>query len=126
MFDVQDSIVLVLKGSTAKAPENTRWWARADETTAAREKQEQWEEESKDLAKIKAAYDRGASAVLLYDPDTDEEDAGARYRSSRSRGGGFTPERSFLCFTIEERVFRAIMKKDPQESPRGFDHRVPA
>lgn len=121
---VDGKIVLVLKGSPTNVPEARRMFSRsapAEEKPAGPDK---WKEESKDQAKIKTAYDRGAAAVLLYDPDPDESDGARRYRSSRSSSAPFEPERDFVCFTIEERVFRAIMKGGSQESPRGMTKRI--
>ena len=119
--DVKNKIVLVLKGSPKDAPDRRRGFG--DEEAEEEDKnQEQWKEESTDLSKIKTAYDKGAAAILFFDPDASPESSSRR----RSPKSPFTPERDFLCFTIQERVFRAIMKHDPQESPYGLKRRVDA
>ena len=60
------------------------------------------------LTKVRTAYDRGAAAILLYDPDEPPEESGRRRRSYRGATvEPFQPERGFLCFSITERVFRA-------------------
>ncbi len=92
---------------------------------AKKKPEEDWKEESTDQAKIKDAYEHGAAAILLVDPEEEATSSGSRRRSSRSsRAGDFKPQRDFLCFTIGDRVFRAIMKQDPQLSPRGLTRQV--
>ncbi len=77
--------------------------------------------ESTDLAKIETAYNKGAAAILLYEPD-----ASVPMMRFGRRGGqeGFTPERDFLAFSITSRVFNAIMRTDPQESINGLGRRL--
>ena len=119
--DVTGKVALVLKGSPHTAPQAQGWFSPdAEEESGA--KKDPWIEEAKDAAKIKTAYDRGAAAILVYDPDPPEDD-GRRYWS-RSREAGLEAERDFLAFTVEKRIFRAIMKGDPQESPGGFRKRL--
>ena len=122
-IDVEGKVVLVFKGSPYDAPEGRGWFSPSD-SDEGKQAQKRWIKESKDAAKIQVAYDKGAAAILLYDPEASEESAGRRYRSS-SRGG-LEPERDFLCFSIGERVFRAIVRADPQESPPGTTRRVDA
>jgi len=123
-LDVKGKIVLVLKGSPTDAPQARRIFSRSAPDEQKQAGPDKWKEESKDQAKIRTAYERGAAALLLHDPDPDEEGGSRRYRSRRSTDESVEPERDFVCFTIEERVFRAIMKSDPQESPRGMAKRI--
>lgn len=126
-IDVKDKIVLVLKGAPKDAPEQRRMFSSRDEKAKEDEdnkdeNKEDWKEESTDLSKIKTAYAKGAAAILLFDPAASSERPSRR----RPRKSEFIPERDFLCFTIQERVFRAIMKHDPQESPNGLKRRIDA
>ena len=123
--DVKGKIVLVFKGSPKDAPKARARFQSEDEAAEEKQDEEEWKEESTDLAKISTACGKGAAAVLLYDPD-ETQDRGSRRRSSsrRSARDPFKPERDFLCFTIGERVFRAIMKQDSQESPQGLKRRM--
>ncbi|MBC8868667.1 MAG: M20/M25/M40 family metallo-hydrolase [Planctomycetes bacterium] len=119
---VKDKIVLVLKGSPKDAPESRRMFSPADEKGEESKKEEEWKEESTDLSKIKTAYEKGAAAVLLFDPAATSQSTSRR----RPQKTAFTPDRDFLCFVIGERIFRAIMKRDPQESPSGLKRRIDA
>jgi len=119
---VKDKIVLVLKGSPKDAPEQRRMFSPGDEKGEESKNKEEWKEESTDLSKIKAAYEKGAAAVLLFDPAATSQGTSRR----RSQKTAFTPDRDFLCFVVGERVFRAIMKHDPQESPNGLKRRIDA
>jgi hypothetical protein len=118
--DVQGRIVLALKGSPKNAPAAKGMFVESGET-GDKQDGEEWKEESTDLKKISTARDKGASAILLYDPDADET---RRFRSTGSSPQVAKPDREFLSFTIRERVFRAIMKQDPQESPGGLKRRI--
>jgi len=129
--DVRGRIVLALKGSPKDAPQSRAMLQRSEEPNEERQKpqeepkdQEEWKEESTDLKKVSTAYEKGAAAILLYNPDG--EDTSGRRPRGGSASISFQPERDFLCFTIQERVFRAIMKQEPQESPSGFKRRVDA
>ncbi len=116
-LDVTDKIVLALTGSPKDAPQPRGMFTDDEEDKNA----EQWKEESTDLAKIKTAYEKGAAAILFF--DSAAEPGSSRRRSRKT---AFTPERDFLCFVIQERVFRAIMKRDPQESSGGLKRRIDA
>lgn len=126
--DVHGKVVVALIGSPVDAPEPSGLFQRsesASKTDEKKQEEEQWKEEATDAAKIKTAFDHGAAAILLYNPDeTTSTDGRRRYYSRRSRGGDFQPDRDFLCFTINERIFREIMKQDPQLSPRGFTRQL--
>lgn len=121
-LDVKDKVVLVFRGSPSKIPRQRVMLAAE---TQPKPGNVDWTQETKVSLKIKTAYDKGAAAILLFDPDSGQRDG----RSHRSYGmarapADFEPERPFLCVSIQERVFRAIMKQDPQESPRGLGRRM--
>ncbi|KPK77689.1 MAG: hypothetical protein AMJ79_02495 [Phycisphaerae bacterium SM23_30] len=131
-LDVEGKVVLALKGSPKDAPA-----AGAGRFGPARVEEEvpteEWTEESTDEAKVMTAYDKGAAAILLYDPAPPEPPAagqrgqrGQRGPAGRGPAAGLSLEfdRNFLVFTIEGRVFRAIMKPDRQESLNGFNRRL--
>ena len=124
-INVRGKVVLALKGSPKDAPRAGGGFmgpGRSEEP----EPEEEWEEESKDGVKIQTAYDKGAAAILLYDPDEGSQSTGSSFMGRRAEQAAMTPTRDFLSFTITGRVFRAIMKPDPQESVRGFTTRLNA
>lgn len=132
--DVQGKIVLALKGSPKNeiAERNTMG---GDKPVEPRPDQlEAWTEESKDQAKIRTAYEKGAAAIMLFD---------VVKLSSGQMAGGLPPgmfivsggmpgaasdsgyPRPFQIVTdINERVFRQVMWRDQQESSRGFGVRI--
>ena len=121
--DVAGKVVVVLKGSPHAAPASEGWFSPPTEEETGPAARDPWTEEAKDATKIQTAYDKGAAGVLLYEPNPPEDDGMARYRRQR-REASLEPERDFLCFTIEERVFRAVLRADAQESPSGLKTRV--
>jgi hypothetical protein len=126
-LDVNGRIVLAFRGSPHTAPQLRRPLENEPGTgqPQAPAADTQWTEEAKEVTKIKTAYGRGAAAILLYDPDESPDEQGRRRRSYHATPvEPFQPERGFLCFTITERVFRAIMRPNPQESPRGLKRRM--
>ena len=127
-LDVNGKIVLAFQGSPQQAPPLRHpLEADAENNPAAEAAGMDWTEEAKDVTKIRTAYQQGAAAILLYDPDepTDEQERRQRlYRGVSAET--FQPERGFLCLAITERVFRALMRPDPQESPRGLSRRMDA
>jgi len=129
--NVRDKVVLILKGNPNDTPDagggrgGSMGPGRLEPVTPI-----EWTaDEITDAAKIKTAYDKGAAAVLLYEPNPPAPPAeGQRgQRAGGQRGGApgaaLQFERDFLVFEIEGRVFRAIMKPDRQETLRGFDKR---
>jgi len=121
-MDVKDKIVLVLTGSPRDAPEPRQMFSTGDEKGKKDKSKEDWKAESANLSKVETAYKKGAAAILFFDPAASPESTFRR----KSRKTAFTPDRDFLCFAIDERVFRAIMKHDPQESPAGLKRRIDA
>jgi len=136
--NVEDKVVLILKGNPNDTAEaggrgGSMGPGRREPVTPI-----DWTaEEVADAAKIKTAYDKGAAAVLLFEPNPPAPPAaaagqrGQRAGGQRGQRGGAAGEpleidRDFLVFTIEGRVFRAIMKPDRQETLRGFDRRLTA
>lgn len=117
-IDVQNKLVLVLKGSPADV-EAPRGFFSPDQAEA--DSVEKWEAESEDSTKIFVAYEKGAAGILFYNPEAEEE--GFRFRRESIEKPTFT--RDFIILSdISERVFQWILWKDPQESSRGFENRV--
>jgi len=79
-----------------------------------------------DSAKIKTAYDKGAAAVLLYNPDPAQASAliSIAGGAGPAAPAGFKAARPFLAFEVTERVFRVLMNKTPQESTREFGQKI--
>ncbi len=92
-------------------------------------------EEATDQKKALTAYEKGAVAILLYDAPAPVgafggPAAGARQPAAAMGGMRRTVDASpfkttFLFVThIDDRVFRTVMWRDPQESLRGFSARL--
>jgi len=84
-------------------------------------------QEITDQAKIRTAYDKGAAAILLYNPETTTTQTGGGGGGRGGAGGGLQglqPTRNFIAFDITERVFRSIVKKSPTESASEYNKRV--
>jgi len=115
-MDVKNKIVLALEGSPWENPEPDD-----SETT------DPWKDHVSLETKIKTAYDKGAAAILLYDPKIDDPQRSRYYyRRGSVTGDKLKFDRNFLAYTIGGRVLRAVMKTDKQESVRGFDRRLKA
>jgi hypothetical protein len=121
--NVRGRVALVFTGSPKDAPAIGGGGGFGPAARTEAEPQEAWEAESTTLAKIRTAYEKGAAAVLLYNPDAAAQ-AASGFRAPRGQQETFTPTRDFLAFTITDRTFRAIMKPDFQESVRGFTIRL--
>ncbi|MHC4176763.1 MAG: M20/M25/M40 family metallo-hydrolase, partial [Planctomycetota bacterium] len=125
--NVKGKIVLVLRGNPKDAPQPRRMFGPRADAKKDEKKEDPWKDESTDQSKIKTAYEKDAAAIMLYGAgSTTSSSTRRRYSSRSSPRDSFKPERNFLCFTIQERVFRAIMKHDPQESPGGLKRRMDA
>lgn len=119
-LEVEGKVVLALVGSPHEASQPRISFGPPVEGEGPTEA---WKDESTDQAKIQTAYDKGAAAILLYaDPKTEERDRAVR--QSRDVKESLEGERDFLALTIKDRVFRAIMKPDRQESVAGFGRRL--
>ncbi|MFC1574774.1 M20/M25/M40 family metallo-hydrolase, partial [Gemmatimonadota bacterium] len=123
--NVRGRVALVLTGSPKDAPQSGGGGSMAPGARTDPEPEEEWVEESTAPAKIQTAYDKGAAAVLLYNPDAAAQ-AASGMRAPRGQQGTLSPTRDFLAFSVTDRAFRAIMKPDPQESVRGFTTRLNA
>ncbi|MHB8957386.1 MAG: M28 family peptidase [Pirellulaceae bacterium] len=125
-LDVNGKVVVVFQGSPQDAPPMRRpLEEQATGDPAAGPPATDWTAEAQEITKITTAYQRGAAAILLFDPDESSQEPGRQRRGSRSEPDAtFAPERGFLTFTISERVFRALMRPDPQESPGGLKRRM--
>ncbi len=135
-LDLSGKIVLVLKGSPKDAPAARSMFGPA---AAEVKETESWSEESSDRTKIKTAYDKGAAAILLFNTDklvlenpfgpAAQPPAAAARRPMGGRDAleGSPYLRPFLVVSdINERIFRQILWRDPQESPRAFLGRMDA
>jgi hypothetical protein len=122
-LDVRGKVVLVLSGSPADAPEPRGRFGPATEAPAA--PTERFEAESTDTAKMRTAFQKGAVAVLFYNPDA-ATDTGMRMPGGGGRGQqeSWSPDRNFLAFTVTEPVARLLLRSDPQESPGGTTRRL--
>ncbi|MBT8397222.1 MAG: M28 family peptidase, partial [Gemmatimonadetes bacterium] len=120
--NVRGKVALVLRGSPKTAPSLGGGGGFSPAARSEPEPQEEWATESTDMAKIRIAHDRGAAAVLLFDPDAGAQASG--FRGPRGQQETFTTTRDFLAFTITDRAFRTVMKPDFQESVRGFTVRL--
>ncbi|MFC1513780.1 M20/M25/M40 family metallo-hydrolase, partial [candidate division KSB1 bacterium] len=116
--NVSGKVVLVLNGSPNDAPPFSGSFRPGDRI----EPTELWTEESTDNAKIQTAYNKGAAAILFYNPNAASTGGGARGgRSGRDGQTEFQITRNFLAFNITPRVFNTIMRRDPQMSIRGLN-----
>ena len=74
--DIKGKVVLVLRGSPQDAPAPSGRFLRTDDPAGKESKTEtepDWKDQSTDDYKIKTAYDQGAAAILLYDPNESAE-----------------------------------------------------
>ena len=128
-LEVKDKILLAFKGSPKDSPAARRMFGPA---AAGPKEIEAWTEESRDAAKIKTAYEKGAAAILLFSPDklaipnpfgppTAPTPTMPAFGGERSTVEGSPYTRPFLVISdVNERIFRQVMWRDPQESARGF------
>ena len=124
-IDVTGKIVLVLKGTPKDANEPRASFLPPGPRPEA--PAEAWTDESTDQAKIAAAYAKGAAGILIYNPDRT-----ATANPFGGMGGGRGRAASTATYTrpfvivsnVDERVFKQVMMRDPQESVRGFNARI--
>jgi hypothetical protein len=134
-IDVNNKIVLAFRGSPRDANAPTARFGPTPTNDGV--SNEAWASESTDRTKIQTAFNKGAAAILLFDPSPAPArglaQRGMRGQTpgpaGRGRGRGASEpalkfDRDFLAFTIEARVFHSIMKTDPQESITGLNQRV--
>jgi len=123
-LDVKGKVVLAFKGS----PDNFSPSRGFFSETAAKTPEPLGlkNDEFSDAAKIKTAYEKGAAAVLLYNPDpTPALPAGMVVVGAGGQPpAGFEAKRSFLAFDVNERIFRSILKRAPQESTREYGQKL--
>jgi len=124
--DVKGKVVLALKGSPHSAPAGRGMFGPGPAPAPERPEaaQDPWADESADTVKAQLAYDRGAAAILLYDPAAPA--AGGPPGMPQRREVAPSPfSRPFIHVSgIDERAFRRIMSPDPQETARGFGVRL--
>ena len=127
-IDVTGKIVVALKGSPKDAPAARGMGVGGGAVPAApADAADPWAEEATDQAKAQTAYNKGAAAILLYNP------AAATATAGGGGGGGgarrqigpspFTRPFVFVS-NINDAAFRWIMTRDPQETTRGFGVRL--
>ena len=125
-FDVKGKVVLAYKGS----PENFSQPRGFFSETAVKPPAPLGltREETADAAKIKAAYEKGAAAILLYNPDPSPVMAVMMMMGpgGQSQAPSFEIKRNFLVFDITERVFRSIVKKAAVESTSEYTKKLNA
>lgn len=135
--NVKGKIVLALAGSPNNAPAATGRMGGAQPAAAPAPQPDPWKEESVDTYKAQVAYDKGAAAILLYTPPAPAAGAGGRggapapaavpaARGQAPRQADVSPfTRPFVYVSnIDERVFRWIMWRDPQQSLNEFNATV--
>ncbi len=135
-LDVKGKIVLALKGSPSAAADPRPSMGGAAPVPAPQPAKEEWAEESTDQKKALTAYEKGAAAILLYTAPVGGGGmfggpAAAAPAPAAMMGGLRRPvdespfKKPFLFVpTVDDRVFRAVMWRDPQESIRGFGARL--
>lgn len=136
-LDVKGKIVLALKGSPSAAPDpRPAMGGGGAPTPASQPAKEEWAEESTDQKKALTAYEKGAAAILLYTAPAGGGGAmgGPRAAAAPAQAGpgglrravDESPFKKPFLFvsTVDDRVFRAVMWRDPQESARGFAARL--
>lgn len=67
-LDVAGRVVLVLRGSPHQAPEPNRAFAGGSTEEKKSKTEDPWVGEGKDETKLRTAHEKGAAAILLYDP----------------------------------------------------------
>ena len=133
-LDVKGKIVLALKGTPKDAPAARGMFGA---TVSEPKDPEPWVEESKPAAKIKTAYEKGASAILLFEPtklampnpmappaQMSQAELMAMYGVGMPAEPGTYTRPFIIVSDVNERVFRQVMYRDPQESARGFIGRI--
>jgi len=129
-IDVKGKIVLAFKGSPDDAPSfQVRMGGGAPMAPSAQQAKI-WTQESDDAYKAKVAYDKGAAAILLYNPPAPAAGRGGAPAAAAPPAGGGRgrPEvkaspftRPFVVISItDERVFRSIMWRNPQQALSEF------
>lgn len=121
--DVAGKIVLAFRGSPKDAPRAAGMgMGPALQAPQAEKETEAWTEESDDMRKVQVAYEKGAAGIMLYNPPVAAAQAAAPPGPPQRRALAPSPfTRPFVYVAnIDERVFRWILSRDPQETARGF------
>jgi len=128
-LDVKGKIVLAYKGSPeAFTPPVPRMMGGGTPPPApALEALGLAMDETTDNAKIKTAFDKGAAAILLYDPNPPAVGGLMMAMGGGSQGQAAPAyNRPFLAFGVTERAFRALMKKPATASAGEFNKTLTA
>jgi len=120
-IDIKGKIVLAYKGSPESYVQPRSMFTDAA-PAAAPAPLGLTTEETADAAKIKTAFDRGAAAILLYDPNPNPVSGRLAFAMGGAMGGNAPAAltRDFLAFDVTERIFKALMHKSPQASANEF------
>jgi hypothetical protein len=114
--DVKGKIVLVLKGNPNDFEPPRGWMSRQD--TTKEKTPEDWKQESADSTKIKTAYNKGAAAIILYNP---EEEPTSYFRRSRTKLEVSPFQHNFIIVTnLSKDAFQWTLWTNPQMTSRGF------
>ena len=117
-MDVKDRVVFVLKGNPNDFTPPSLRLSEYKPEDVPKDSLKNWDSESTDSSKIMTAYEKGAAAIILYDPEGGGPDPFRRYRQSLEKSP-FT--RDFLVVSdVNEEVFNWLFWQDPQMSERGF------
>jgi hypothetical protein len=133
-IDVKGKLVLAFKGSPKDAPPARGMFG----VTAPEPKNvEDWREESTSPKKVTTAFEKGAAGILLFNADRLSGAPAqpqptvitpavlAQMQAERVTLDSTSFSRPFYVVTdVDARVFRQVMHREPQESPRGFTSRM--
>ncbi|MCP4726486.1 MAG: M20/M25/M40 family metallo-hydrolase [bacterium] len=119
--DVRNKIVVIFKGSPSSVKQPSGRFGGGNQTPQENITMDIWRAESTDQVKIATAYEKGASGVMIYNPDPDP---GYRYRSNQREETPVYTRPFIVLSSIDESVFKWIMNQDPQESTRGYTNRM--
>jgi len=117
--NVNGKIVFVYKGSP-----NDAGTVRTSFSPAAGEEpeEEEWGTFAQDSTKIKTAYAKGAAGIMFYDT---RQATASRFRMRRGPSVDYSFTRDFIIVSsVNDRVYKWLFFRDPQESQRGFDRRM--
>ncbi len=117
-LDVDGKIVFVLKGNPNDFdPPKLNMMRDAEIAEGPEQDPEDWDAESGDSTKIAVAYEKGASAIIIYQPEG-KPDRMARWRPVIEES---VFERDFIVVSeVSKRVFEWLFWSDPQMTSKAF------
>ncbi len=119
--DVKGKIVLAYKGSPDSAAVPAPRMMDAGPQAPAPAPIGLSMDETTDNAKIKTAFDKGAAAVLLYDPNPPAVGGMLMAMGGMQSQAAPAYNRPFLVFNVTERAFKALMRKPATASNGEFN-----